>query len=94
MDTMQIARALEWEERKGRPNLYDEWTANTPLGTYRVVAMPDGFAWLLDGRTGTDKRESLDQATAAAQDDFETRVRSMVRPEVREATRHTKGTPL
>jgi hypothetical protein len=75
-----FAIPLEWEERSGRKNLYDQWNAYTPLGNYYVVKLADEFGWYLDGRTGQHSATSLDEAKEAVQSDYETRVRSIIRP--------------
>lgn len=78
--TTPFAIRLEWEERFGRKNLYDQWNACTPLGDYHIMKMAHEFGWILDGRTGWNSTSSLDEAKDAAQADFEARVRSIIRP--------------
>lgn len=81
----RFAVPLAWEAIiVGHKTLGDEWEASTPLGDYKIMVSKGEFGWVLRGLTNWNPCTTLEAAKREAQDDYEGRVRSMVRPELLE----------
>lgn len=86
-ETEVKVRELEWRDHRGH-TFPDTWTAKTPCGIYEIEerSASDSPAYIATGplHVFIADRDSLDDAKAAAQADFERRILSaLVPPESR-----------
>ena len=76
-------RALEWQDHRGH-TFPDTWTAKTPCGVYEIEerSASDSPAYVATGplHVFISDRDSLEDAKAAAQADYEARIRSALIP--------------
>lgn len=71
-------KALEWIERVGVTDTFD---AKTSIGNYIAALTDDGQSfWFVVGLTRSNYTETLEAAKAAAQSDFDARIRSAIIP--------------
>lgn len=82
-------KPLEWEYRHIPHRTYPQWKAETIVGRYVVVDTAKTVEWYLDGKTQVHDTSSVEAAKAAAQSDFESRIRSCLldKPEAVEGER-------
>jgi hypothetical protein len=69
-------KPLEWECKHTPYRSYPKWQAETIVGQYVVVDTARSVDWILIGTTIVNQAVSVEDAKAAAQADYEQRIRS------------------
>jgi hypothetical protein len=69
-------KALEWEYKHQPYRSYPQWSAETVVGRYVVFDTTRSIEWYVEGKTQIHKADSVEEAQAAAQADYDQRIRS------------------